>query len=78
MVARVAEPWLREVRCGTPGACQNGIAKGSNMTTQPPTTTGSKAPDATLIAASGDPVQLRDQWEAAPKALALVFLRHFG
>lgn len=48
------------------------------MTTQPPTTTGSKAPDATLIAASGDPVQLRDQWEAAPKALALVFLRHFG
>jgi hypothetical protein len=47
------------------------------MTTQP-LTTGSNAPDATLIAASGDPVQLQDQWQAAPKALALVFLRHFG
>lgn len=40
--------------------------------------TGSPAPDAGLRAPSGDPVHLREEWEAAPKALALVFLRHFG
>jgi hypothetical protein len=39
---------------------------------------GRPAPDAMLVDASGNPVHLREQWEAAPKALALVFLRHFG
>ena len=39
---------------------------------------GSPAPDATLLASSGDPVHLHEQWQAAPTALALIFLRHFG
>lgn len=39
---------------------------------------GRPAPDAMLVDASGNPVHLREQWEAAPKALALIFLRHFG
>ncbi|HEV2107635.1 MAG TPA: hypothetical protein VGR16_05185 [Thermomicrobiales bacterium] len=39
---------------------------------------GDPAPDVTLIDGSGAPVHLKDQWEAAPRALALIFLRHFG
>lgn len=60
-----------------PVHAKTALRKARNMTTQP-LTTGSNAPDATLILASGDPVSLQDQWQAAPKALALVFLRHFG
>lgn len=40
--------------------------------------TGSAAPDARLVDAAGSRVHLRQQWEAAPKALVLIFLRHFG
>jgi hypothetical protein len=39
---------------------------------------GQAAPDQTLLDATGASVTLSDFWEAAPKALALVFVRHFG
>lgn len=52
--------------------------KDACMTNPTNVETGSPAPDAGLRAPSGDPVHLREEWEAAPKALALVFLRHFG
>ncbi|MFM9105426.1 MAG: hypothetical protein ACKOWF_01850 [Chloroflexota bacterium] len=39
---------------------------------------GDPAPDLTLRDATGAPVQLSSFWNAAPRALALVFVRHFG
>jgi hypothetical protein len=39
---------------------------------------GEPAPDATLRDAAGNRVRLADLWGAAPAALALVFVRHFG
>jgi len=44
----------------------------------PPPKAGEMAPDATLTDAAGAAVPLSDLWEAAPRALVLVFLRHFG
>ena len=45
--------------------------------THPPAV-GRPAPDATLPDAAGTPVRLSDHWRAAPRGLALVFVRHFG
>ena len=39
---------------------------------------GGAAPDLLLRDAAGADVRLSDLWHAAPKALALVFVRHFG
>ncbi len=39
---------------------------------------GSAAPDLALRDAAGAEVRLSDLWGAAPTALALVFVRHFG
>ncbi|MGI9254133.1 MAG: hypothetical protein ACR2J8_10325 [Thermomicrobiales bacterium] len=39
---------------------------------------GDAAPDQTLLDDSGQTVRLSDFWSAAPRALALVFVRHFG
>ena len=46
--------------------------------TATPLRAGDPAPDQTLLDASGATVRLSDYWTAAPKALALVFVRHFG
>jgi hypothetical protein len=43
-----------------------------------PLPTGAPAPDQTLLDATGAEVRLSDYWTAAPRALALVFVRHFG
>jgi peroxiredoxin len=39
---------------------------------------GASAPDLTLAGADGAPIRLSDLWTAAPTALALVLVRHFG
>lgn len=39
---------------------------------------GETAPDLTLHDAAGSEVRLSDLWSGAPRALLLVFLRHFG
>ena len=39
---------------------------------------GDRAPDRTLGGADGAPVRLAELWSAAPRALVLVFVRHFG
>lgn len=39
---------------------------------------GQPAPDATLLDPAGIPVRLADRWQAAPRAFALVFVRHYG
>lgn len=41
-------------------------------------TVGHPAPDVTLHDTAGAPVRLAELWAAAPRALVLVFLRHFG
>ena len=43
-----------------------------------PPPVGNRAPDLALRDAAGAPVRLADLWAAAPRALALVFVRHFG
>jgi len=40
--------------------------------------TGETAPNSTILDAQGNEIELRDQWESAQKALALIFVRHFG
>ncbi len=39
---------------------------------------GSAAPDLALGDPAGAKVRLSDLWDAAPRGLALVFVRHFG
>lgn len=39
---------------------------------------GDRAPDVTVRDETGADVRLRDLWAAAPRGLALVFVRHFG
>jgi len=39
---------------------------------------GAPAPDAALRDATGTDVRLSELWREAPRALALVFVRHFG
>ena len=39
---------------------------------------GSPAPDLALPGRDGTPTRLGDLWAAAPRALALVLVRHFG
>lgn len=39
---------------------------------------GAAAPDAVLHDAAGTAVRLADRWAAAARALALVFVRHYG
>lgn len=41
-------------------------------------TEGDPAPDFTLDDATGAPRRLADLWRAAPNALVLVLLRHYG
>lgn len=41
-------------------------------------TVGSPAPDVVLHDAAGGEVRLSDLWQGAPRALAMVFVRHFG
>ncbi len=43
-----------------------------------PPAVGQPAPDATLPDAVGTRVRLSDRWRAAPRGLALVFVRHYG
>ncbi len=45
---------------------------------QPAPTVGAAAPDVTLRDGEGADVRLSDLWQGAPRALALVFVRHFG
>lgn len=40
--------------------------------------TGVPAPDLTLATTDGSSVRLSDLWAKAPRALALVLVRHFG
>lgn len=40
--------------------------------------THTQAPDFTLPDENGTPTTLSSLWSAAPRALALVFIRHFG
>jgi len=47
-------------------------------TAAPAPTAGTAAPDLVLRDAAGAEVRLSDLWRAAPRALALVFVRHFG
>jgi peroxiredoxin len=50
-----------------------------SVATRPPApTVGSPAPDVTLRDAAGTPVGLAELWTSAPRALVLVFVRHFG
>lgn len=39
---------------------------------------GDSAPDLTLRDAGNAEVRLSDLWSSAPRALVIVFLRHFG
>lgn len=48
------------------------------MTNQTLLAPGTPAPDVMLLTASSGQVHLSAEWEAAPEALVLVFLRHFG
>ena len=41
-------------------------------------TVGQPAPDVMLHDTAGAPVRLAELWTATPRALVLVFLRHFG
>ena len=50
----------------------------SAATTTAPLRAGDPAPDLTLLDASGAPVTLSSRWSQAPRALVLVFVRHFG
>ena len=46
--------------------------------TATPLRIGDPAPDQTVLDTTGAEVRFSDYWSAAPKALALVFIRHFG
>ena len=50
----------------------------STATRLAPPSVGDQAPDLTLTDTTGLPVRLSDLWDAAPRALVLVFVRHFG
>ncbi|CAA9544108.1 MAG: hypothetical protein AVDCRST_MAG73-2234 [uncultured Thermomicrobiales bacterium] len=52
-----------------------GVARNS---TSSPVVVGEMAPDATVWNGDGGAVRVADLWRGAPRALVLVFFRHFG